>query len=588
MTIETSDLQTKGQAHRKPGVAARLTITEALFGLVALAAGVLRLANLGHIPLSPAEAEAALTVWRFWQPGQAMLAPSSPAYFTLTAVLTQILGFSDAVMRLVPALFGVALVLLPWLLRQRLGAAGALVTAVFLTVSPITVTVSRTAGGEAIALFAVFLLLAAWVRWQDAGDGRWAITMATALGLGLASAPLFYSGLAALAVAWFLQLTLGPRLGHLAEEAVDKESETAVWPKAALVGLFTFLALTTTFLLNISSLGAAATLLSAWLQQFGRSDLVPASTPILAMMRYEMGLLVLGLAAAVWAGWRGHSLGRLALYWLAGVVLLLLAQLGVIANAALAPLAGYLLIGSFTGSVIGDHIHRRAWALGGGLLLIWGLIFVNVSRYLRTSVFDATDMTHIWIAIFGLTLGLTAIYFLITWDGRSTYQGILFSLIGILVFYNWGTAWWLGQEGANDPRETWVTTGADNEVPLLIGEIRDLSWQVAGSATDVDIFSAVNSPILAWYLRDFPNFQMGSAVPPAATASLILTPDGTEPAFGSDYLGADYAWLRSGVAQEGFVQSRVLDTLRWWVFQESTAVTQKQRLILWLRADLTQ
>jgi len=226
--------------------------------------------------------------------------------------------------------------------------------------------------------------------------------------------------------------------------------------------------------------------------------------------------------------------------------------------------------------------------LGGGLLLIWGLIFVNVNRYLRTSVFDATDMTHIWIAIFGLTLGLTAIYFLITWDGRSTYQGILFSLIGILVFYNWGTAWWLGQEGANDPRETWVTTGADNEVPLLIGEIRDLSWQVAGSATDVDIFSAVNSPILAWYLRDFPNFQMGSAVPPAATASLILTPDGTEPAFGSDYLGADYGLVRSGIASPSPSPSPLRDTLRWWVFQESTAVPQQQRLILWLRADLTQ
>ncbi len=587
MTSNTSNVQMK--ADQKPGLAARLTIGKALFGLVALAASVLRLTNLGHIPLSPTEAEAALAVWRFWQPGQAALAPASPAYFTLTAVLTQIFGFSDAVMRLVPALFGVALALLPWLLRRRLGAVGALVTAVFLTISPIAVVVSRTAGGEAIALFAIFLLLAAWVRWQDERHGRWAVTMTAALGLGLASAPLFYSGLAALALAWLFTTTIGPRLSRPAdgEEETGKE-ETAIWPTAALTGLLIFLALTTTFLLNINGIGAAASLLADWLQQFGRSELAAGTTLILAVIRYEIGLVIVGLAAIMWASWRGHALGRLALYWLVGITAVLLVQQGIITNAALAPLAGYLLIGSFAGSVIGNHIHWRGWALTGGLLLIWGLMFVNVTRFLRTSVFDATNMSHIWIAIFGLTLALTTIYFLITWDSRSTYQGILLSVLAMLFFYNWGTARWLGQEAANDPRETWVLTGADDEVPVLIDQIRDLSWQIAGSETDLDIFSAVNSPILAWYLREFPNFQMGTAVPPAATTSIILTPDGTEPAFGSDYMGADYALLRSGVLQEGFMQSRLLDTLRWWVFQESTAVTQKQRLILWLRADLTQ
>ena len=106
------------------------------------------------------------------------------------------------------------LVLLPWLLRQRMGPVGALITAVFLAVSPITTITARTAGGEAIAMFAIFLLLAAWVRWQDSRDGRWAITLAAALGLGVASAPLFYSGLAALGIAWFWQTTIGPRLNQ--------------------------------------------------------------------------------------------------------------------------------------------------------------------------------------------------------------------------------------------------------------------------------------------------------------------------------------------------------------------------------------
>ncbi len=105
----------------------RLTVADGLFVCVLVLGAVMRFANLGRIPLSNAEAELALAVWRFWQPVSESITISSPAYFTLTSLLTQVLGFSDAAMRLVPALFGLGVVYLPWLLRERLGSAGALV-----------------------------------------------------------------------------------------------------------------------------------------------------------------------------------------------------------------------------------------------------------------------------------------------------------------------------------------------------------------------------------------------------------------------------------------------------------------------------
>ena len=596
MIDDTSNVNMDTKTTWQPNWAARLTIADALFALVALAAGLLRLVNLGSLPLSPSEAEAALAVWRFWQPGHTAVFPGSPAYFTLTALATQVLGFSDAVMRLVPALFGVALVLLPWLLRQRMGPVGALITAVFLAVSPITTITARTAGGEAIALFAIFLLLAAWVRWQDSRDGRWAITLAAALGLGIASAPLFYSGLAALGIAWFWQTTIGPRLnqpeetGEVDETAAETETEkeTAVGPAAALTGLIVFLMLTTTFLFNLSGIGGGTAVFTAWVQQFGRSDLEPVIKPFLAIARYDLTLIIVGFAAFVWASWNRQALPRLFVYWLLGGFAIILLQQGIISNAALAPLAGYLLLGCFATAIIGDKIHLRGWGLTIGLLIVWGLMFVNISRFLRISVFNPTDFSHIWIALFGLTLALTTIYFLITWDVRSTYQGVLLSVLAMLFLYQWGTASWLGQMAANDPRETWVTTGTDDDVGSLIRQIELLSWQIVGSGTDIDLYSAVNSPVLAWYLRDFPQAQIGDSLPPAATFSLILTPDVAEPALGSDYMGADFGLLHTGVVSSGLSVSPILDTLRWWLFQESTAVSQQQRLVLWLRADLTQ
>ena len=129
----------------------------------------------------------------------------SPAYLTLTSLLMPFLGVSDVTARLVPALFGLGLVMLPWLLRDRLGQIGALLAAALFAVSPLYAAISRTAGGDAIALFAILLVTVASLRLRDGGSDIWLYTLAGALGLGLASSPLIYSGLITLAIAWFAQ-----------------------------------------------------------------------------------------------------------------------------------------------------------------------------------------------------------------------------------------------------------------------------------------------------------------------------------------------------------------------------------------------
>jgi hypothetical protein len=45
-----------------------LTLEHLLYGLILTAAAILRLANLGRVPLSPAEATEALAVWQLWRP----------------------------------------------------------------------------------------------------------------------------------------------------------------------------------------------------------------------------------------------------------------------------------------------------------------------------------------------------------------------------------------------------------------------------------------------------------------------------------------------------------------------------------------
>lgn len=574
LTIETQTEKRKSH---------RLTIADGLFILVGIGAAVMRLTELGKLPLSPAEAQEALAVWQFWQPATAVSTLTSPAYFTFTAMLTPLLGSSDGVMRLVPALFGILLVLLPWLMRDRLSTVGALVTAVFFTVSPIAVAVSRTAGGDAIALFAAFLLLNAWVNGRDSGNGRWFYLFTIALALGLTSSPLFYSGLATLGIAWLGQRFAGPRLFAGQEES---KWETDTLRNGLIVGAVLFFLISTFSLLSLGNIGASAAIVGDWLQQVGGfGSLDNALAPFLAILRYEIALLVVGLVAIMWAAWRSQSLPMFTVYWLIGILLLLVAQQGVIVNAALVILPLYLLLGAFAGAIIGHHIGWHGWLLTGGLLILWALMFVNSSRFLRKMTFSADDLGNAWIVLFALAFAMTTIFFAISWDARATYQAVLLSVLLMLLFYNWGTAWWLGHEAANDPRENWVGEATDNGMLVLADMVQDVSWQLSKSDRDVDILSTLDTPALRWYLRDYVNAEFGKSVPLDTNTTIVITSAAEQTELGTSYMGADHIMARSAPVEEIISTSPTLDTLRWWVFHQSAAVPAQERVILWVKSE---
>ncbi|MEZ4517698.1 MAG: glycosyltransferase family 39 protein [Chloroflexota bacterium] len=152
----------------------QLTIADGIMALVVILAAAVRFYHLGQPLLSPSEATAALGSWQFTQAGTDVTQVTSPAYFTLTNAVMLILGSSDAIARLVPAIAGTLTVGLVWFLRRVWGSAGFLTAALFLTLSPLNILVSRTAGGQAIAVFALMLLIVSIIRVASNGGKQWA------------------------------------------------------------------------------------------------------------------------------------------------------------------------------------------------------------------------------------------------------------------------------------------------------------------------------------------------------------------------------------------------------------------------------
>ena len=54
-------------------------------------------------------------------------------------------------------------------------------------------------------------------------------------------------------------------------------------------------------------------------------------------------------------------------------------------------------------------------------------------------------------------------------------------LLSSYMLYQWGTAWHLTHNGANDPRERWVQQATDDELPVLLNTIEKISQRAANS-----------------------------------------------------------------------------------------------------------
>lgn len=587
MSTEFNSVTAKTIDEQKLSIFSRVTVEHALYILIVVVAAILRLPDLGTPPLSSFEAHEALAVWDQWQPVSDSINVGSPLYFTLTGLISQVMGYSDEVMRLIPVLFGICLVFLPWFLRHRSGKLGALVASLLLAVSPTLTFTSRTAGGQSAALFFGFLIFIAWLRYQESAAGAWFYILLIAIAFGITTDPIFYGFLIPLIFAWLAQAIIGPSLFldnnvHRQRVRLPSRSEART---GSMIALGVFILVATTILLRPDGIGAAFDLVAQWLARFSlEADTQLWISPFLAILRYELVLLIIGLPAVFWAIRSDRSYPFLLAYWLVGSLLLLLLQRGVMANVVLVTIPGLLLIGTFTGAILGGIQDWRRLSFSMAILIASGIIYVNLSRYGR--LLDANQKSagtyNILLVIITLMATATLLAILWGWDKEVVKKGLLFGLLLIFVMVSLRTTWWLSRAGANDTHELLVTSASDDDLPLLATTIKDLSWQVDNSEQDVQILSSVESPALRWYLREFTNLEIGNALPRSMDTPIIITMDEQLPELSTGYIGSDFGHVRLNSPQR-FLPA---DMLRWWLFRESLSQALEERVILWIRADL--
>jgi uncharacterized protein (TIGR03663 family) len=170
------------------------TLEQALYCLIGVLAIISHLYLLDVRAFHHDETLHADYSWRIYQ-GQGYTHDPllhGPFLYYITAFVFLLFSDTDWTARLSVALFGICLVLLPWLMRREFGRGAALLASGYLLISPIVLYVGRFLRHDIYAVTFELLAVVAILRYVATEQAKWHYIFAAALGLMLVTMETFY------------------------------------------------------------------------------------------------------------------------------------------------------------------------------------------------------------------------------------------------------------------------------------------------------------------------------------------------------------------------------------------------------------
>ncbi len=189
---------------------AALTLEQLAYLAILLLALITRLWGLGDRALHHDETLHAYYSWLVFQ-GQGYVHDPllhGPFLYFFGALVYFLFGVSDATARLGPALFNIALVMLPYLLRRELGRSAALMASAYLLISPAFLYIGRFIRHDPYTIVFELLILIGMIRYAATRRARWLYVTALTLALMFVTMETFFlyvtifAPLVALALFW--------------------------------------------------------------------------------------------------------------------------------------------------------------------------------------------------------------------------------------------------------------------------------------------------------------------------------------------------------------------------------------------------
>jgi len=558
--------------------------------LAVVVALVLRLAALGRLPLSEHEAAYA---WQAYQVslGEPVTLLSHPAYVLLTGSLFYLLGSGDVLARLLPAVIGSAVIVLPLAFRRQLGQKAALVAAFGLAVDPLLVAYSRQAGSPAMALGFAALVVMCW-------QGRKPLAAGLFTALYLLSGPSAVLGL-------LVTLTAGIALYFANRRQGPTEVFDFIKSGRFLAGFGAALAAFGTLFLRYPQ-GAAA-MLQAFPDYFttwGGPVSIPLFRSMAALPVYTPLALIFGFIAFssldVWLKERTRPFA----WWLLAALIFALVNPG---RQVSDLLWGIVPLWLLAAPVIAQYLHKpekedRAivWV---GMIFVLVLLFYWLSNlammtqqyvvfpaefnFRQINVLDPGVKTYLVRVIIALFIPLLVVLLAgvvqYSWPGDVAFQSVTWGAGIFLLFYLVMTVFGYTDDRTEIAGELWVQGSSPGYVEEIKQAVEEASLQISGAQTEVDLVYTLDSALLHWTFRDFPNARYQTVIGQDNLPSMIVNADFT---FGDREQGRFYRGQRAVLSYRQAWGTAALppDLDRWLMYRVSPL--EPESIAIWTRADL--
>ncbi len=566
-----------------------LTVESALYISLVLGAAALRFCALGSQPLQEQEARLALDAWRFCTGGAASIGGHSPLLFHGTALLYALFGASDYVTRVIPALAGTAMVGLPYLLRPYLGRRAALICAAMLALSPSFVFFSRQLDGGILASAAGLALLAGVWGYVRQRRRSQLYQVAVALGLLLLADGAGYATLIALGVFFGVALLYS----RWREEASPWSLKTWLGeegPRGTLwraLGVFAglVLLLSTGLFVNPHGVQATLDLFSSWVSQF-----LPAATDqpwhyyVSLLLAYELPALLFGLVGAYTLA-RRDLLSALLTLWF-GISLVLYTLMGTKPpSGVLQVLLPLTLLAARSIAHLLDQIREGEqwlWARLSLAICVPAIFYLHLQLAAFGDPVNPGDPDYLKTALLSLAflvcMSLIVGVLSMEWrNGLRSGGAVLLVILGSLMVH---TTWRLNYDQPGNPFEILVQNPTSSDVRNLAKSIEEFSNQQERQRYSVEITVVEDeSPLLAWYLKDFANlaFISGSTSP----ATPVVIAPLANPPYVPGYRGARFR-IQSSWAGQDQPGHELVD---WFLFRESIQAPVHRDVVMWVAPE---
>jgi uncharacterized protein (TIGR03663 family) len=500
-----------------------------LFAVLLVIALGLRVSQLERRPMHPDEANQAVRTGILQETGVYQYDPDDhhgPSLYYLSlpsAWLTSgrsFAGTTETTFRVIPALFGFALILLIYLMRNGIGWAAALFAGLFTAISPALVYYSRYYIQEMLLVFFAFGAIYCGWRYLRRPSPGLAVWTGVLLGFMYATKETAILSFAAMAVALFAASSgMAPkeRRGWLA--GIDRRH--ALIAVAAAVGTAVLL-LTSLFTYPAGILESILSYRIYLARAAGDSLHVHPWSYYIQMLTYFrygpgpvwsegliVGLAVIGAIGAWWGGGRGEDLKLLRFLSVYALVLIVL-------YSAIA--------------------HKSPWLL---------LSFLQPMAVL---------------AGFGVVAALRAVRFV-------PLKAVVIVLVGLGVYHLAGLTWLTNFRYAADPRNPYVYAHTAPDLLNLVERVEQIAAiHPHGRELYIQVIAHPhNTWPLPWYFRKYGTvgyWETAEEVPNSPAPAIIIVSPDQEEDFGERLPGryqAEFYGLRAGVLLMMYIRGDLWD-----------------------------